>query len=87
MAGQGAGEAERVLLGEEFPFGMRTEFWKRMEGVEEALQTERAAGAKALRWEQKGSREGAGGAGTCKPPRAGPRPSEATLHQVVEASG
>ena len=58
-----------------------------LEGVEEALQTERAAGAKALRWEQKGSREGGGGAGTCKPPRAGPRPSEATLHQVVEASG
>lgn len=44
MAGRGAGEAERGLLGEEFPFGMRTEFWKQMEGVEEALQTEGAAG-------------------------------------------
>ena len=36
-------------MGTELPFGMRTEFWRWMVGVEEVLQTEGAAGAKALR--------------------------------------
>ena len=58
-------------MGTEPPFGTTTEFWRWAVGVEEVLQTEGTAGAKARRWEPQGAREGGGGAGTCKPPRQG----------------
>ena len=45
----GWGRWRECSLGTELPFGMRTEFWRWMVGVEEVLQTEGAAGAKALR--------------------------------------
>ena len=83
----GWGRWRECSLGTELPFGMRTEFWRWMVGVEEVLQTKGAAGTEALRWEQQGAREGGGGAGTRKSPRAGLWPSLAPLHQVVEASG